>query len=236
MRLLDDVIIKERVSLVYIILCQMECNHDSQSQFELASFLRFTRWTWSGDDHHHGDALATVRLVLLWQAYLFDSSDGWDVVDLGTPLVITVVLSTFRHVPQVLTAPEVLLIVTNPSAKDVKMYFAGFSIQLSNDTSVPNFSTHLMYFFLWVIDRPLRLTLHSPPAQSCICRGSSCHWAWGSQRSGPVACRRSSAAQKGSPDDRREYVNNGFQILGDIRRFNFSFKLLAVKIVHHWYN
>lgn len=44
------------------------------------------------------------------------------------------------------------------------------------------------------------LTLHSPPAQSCISLGSSCHWSWYSQRSGPVVCPRSSSARKGSPE------------------------------------
>lgn len=39
-------------------------------------------------------------------------------VGLSAPLVVTVVLPTVRHVPQVLTAPEVLLLVSDPSAKD----------------------------------------------------------------------------------------------------------------------
>lgn len=57
-----------------------------------------------------------------------------------------------------------------------------------------------------------RLTLRSPPAQSCIFRGSSCHWSWSSRSSGPVACQRSSSARRGSPEDtqiyhRRKYIN-----------------------------
>lgn len=48
--------------------------------------------------------------------------------------------------------------------------------------------------------RSCRLTLRSPPAQSCISPGSSCRWSWGSQRSGPVVCQQSSAARKGSPE------------------------------------
>lgn len=50
--------------------------------------------------------------------------------------------------------------------------------------------------------RSCRLTLRSPPAQSCISLGSSCRWFWDSQRSGPVVCQQSSAARKGSPEGR----------------------------------
>lgn len=64
-----------------------------------------------------GGQEVTSPLRAACQAYLFDGTDGWDVVGLSAPLVITVVLSTFRHVPQVLAAPEVLLLVTDPSAK-----------------------------------------------------------------------------------------------------------------------
>ena len=38
-------------------------------------------------------------------------------VHLSTPLVVAVVLSPLGHVPQVLTAPEILMLVTDPSVK-----------------------------------------------------------------------------------------------------------------------
>lgn len=50
--------------------------------------------------------------------HLLDSSDGRDVVDLGAPLVVAVVLSPLGHVPQVLTAPEVVVLIADPSFKE----------------------------------------------------------------------------------------------------------------------
>lgn len=48
-----------------------------------------------------------------------------------------------------------------------------------------------------------RLTLHSPPGQSYISLGSSCHWSWCSRSSGPAFCQQSFAVQKGSPKSSR---------------------------------
>lgn len=50
--------------------------------------------------------------------HLFDSTDRGDVVHLSAPLVVAVVLSPLTHVPQVLTAPEVVMLVTDPSLKE----------------------------------------------------------------------------------------------------------------------
>ena len=47
------------------------------------------------------------------------------------------------------------------------------------------------------------LTLRSPPAQSCISLGSSCHWVGRSRNSGPVSGQRSSSARTGSPESER---------------------------------
>ena len=46
--------------------------------------------------------------------HLFDGAHRGHVVHLGAPLVVAVVLSSVRHVPQVLTAPEVLMLITDP--------------------------------------------------------------------------------------------------------------------------
>lgn len=49
--------------------------------------------------------------------HLFDSTHRGHMVDLSTPLVVAVVLSPVRHVPQILTSPEVLMLVADPSVK-----------------------------------------------------------------------------------------------------------------------
>lgn len=41
-------------------------------------------------------------------------------VHLSAPLVVAVVLSPLGHVPQVLTAPEVVMLVTDPSFEKIE--------------------------------------------------------------------------------------------------------------------
>ncbi len=61
--------------------------------------------------------VCTVTVINV-MVHLFDGTDRGDVVHLSAPLVVAVVLSPLGHVPQVLTAPEVLLLVTDPSLKE----------------------------------------------------------------------------------------------------------------------
>lgn len=60
----------------------------------------------------------TICTGLHFMFHLFDSTDGWDVVALCAPLVVAVVFPPLGHVPQVLTAPEVLMFVTDPSGEE----------------------------------------------------------------------------------------------------------------------
>lgn len=89
-------------------------------------------------------AITSVRVVWLRRAHLFDGTDGGDVVGLSAPLVVTVVLSTFRHVPQVLAAPEVLLLVTDPSGK-----------RRQSEVDLPIFSSILVGLLIQLVTRPL---------------------------------------------------------------------------------
>lgn len=50
--------------------------------------------------------------------HLFDRTDRGDMVGLTAPLVIAVVLSPVGHVPHVLTAPEVVMLVSDPSVRE----------------------------------------------------------------------------------------------------------------------
>lgn len=47
--------------------------------------------------------------------HLFDGTDRRDVVGLSAPLVVAVVLPPVRHVPHILTAPEVIVLESHPS-------------------------------------------------------------------------------------------------------------------------
>lgn len=71
-------------------------------------------------------------------------------VGLSAPLVVAVVLPTFRHVPQVLTPPEVLLLVTDPSAKDANQT-PFFTVDPSNDTPLPTFTPYYIFISFPVI-------------------------------------------------------------------------------------
>lgn len=64
---------------------------------------------------------------------LFDSTDRGDVVHLSRPLFTAVVLSPVGHVPQVLTAPEVLMLVTDPSLKEVDREGKGSEVDTHNN-------------------------------------------------------------------------------------------------------
>lgn len=88
-------------------------------------------WAYSDDEGHLASLLhwgvltLTIFMCCLktheirWECvYLFDSADGCNVVGLSAPLIVAVVLAPVRHVPQVLTAPEVLLLVTDPSSTE----------------------------------------------------------------------------------------------------------------------
>lgn len=62
----------------------------------------------------------SVCLNSNFTSHLFDSADGGHVVHLSAPLVVAVVLSPLGHVPQVLTAPEVVMLVTDPSLEKIE--------------------------------------------------------------------------------------------------------------------
>ena len=58
-----------------------------------------------------------LEILFFHVSYLLDPPDGWDVVHLSTPLVMTVVLAPLRHVPQILASTEVIMFIAYPSTK-----------------------------------------------------------------------------------------------------------------------
>lgn len=51
-------------------------------------------------------------------SHLFHSTNRGDVVTLSTPPISAVVLSPVKHVPQVLTSTEVLMLKCHPSTQE----------------------------------------------------------------------------------------------------------------------